>query len=538
MKKALIKGLGLTMVLLIGMSTTLNNDRLFEITKNIEIFINVYKELNANYVDDIDPSHMMRIGIDAMVDALDPYTTYISESQVEGYRINKEGRYQGLGAQVETINGKLTIVEPYKGSPILDAGLKAGDHIVAIDGIRTEGKAQEDLSNLVRGVPGTTIQLLVSRAGEFKDQPVEITRGQVTIPNVPYSGEIRENIAYVALKTFTADAGVNVARAIKNIKRENPDIEGIILDLRNNGGGLLREAIAVSNIFVPKDLDIVSVKGKVIERDASYKTRQQPYDLETPLVVLINNRSASASEIVSGVIQDLDRGVLVGQRSYGKGLVQNTKEVGYNSRIKLTTSKYYIPSGRCIQSVEYEDGEPKDIPDDQRGKFRTKAGRIVLDGGGVAPDVELDPNKDAEIVKALKEQHLIFRYVNDYMRNQPDSVALESISFSDFNQFESFLSAENFEYQTALEEKLIDMESTDASGLENEISSLKSKIQTLKADDLSENKADIIKLIEIEIATRYHLQEGQAFQKLKLDSEIDEAVALLRDKSRYEAILK
>ena len=539
MRRKILKFMIFPLVLLVGMSASLtNNDRLFEITKNIEIFVNVYKELNANYVDDLDPSHIMRIGIDAMVNSLDPYTRYISESQVEGYRINKDGKYQGIGAVVESVNEKLTIIEPYEGSPVLEAGLKAGDQIVSIDGIRTEGKTHEDLSKLVRGVPGTSLQLLITRPGEFKEQAFELKRGQVTIPNVPYSGEIRDNIAYIALKTFTPDAGKNVARALKNITRENSEIEGIILDLRNNGGGLLREAIAVSNIFVPKDLDIVSVKGKVIERDASYKTRSEPVDLETPLVVLINKSSASASEIVSGVIQDMDRGVLVGQRSFGKGLVQNTKEIGYNSRIKMTTSKYYIPSGRCIQSVEYEEGEPKDIPDEQRGKFRTKGGRTVLDGGGVTPDLKLEAPEDSEIVKGLKSEKMIFRFVNEYMNSQPDSVGLKEIVFSDYKQFTSFLDREQFEFETEAEEQLKILKESNAVDLAEEIKNLENKIQVLKSDDLREHQGAIQKLIEIEIARRYHLQKGQAFQQLKLDSEIDEAVALLKDKQRYESFLK
>jgi len=538
MRKSALKFVILPLALIMGMSATVNNDRLFEITKNIEIFINVYKELNANYVDDIDPSHIMRVGIDAMVNSLDPYTNYISESQVEGYRINKDGKYQGIGAKVETVNDQLTIVEPYDGSPVLEAGLKAGDEIVAIDGIPTAGRTQEDLSKLVRGVPGTSLQLTVTRPGDFTKKAVEIKRDQVTIPNVPYSGEIRDNVAYIALKTFTPDAGKNVARALKNLSRENSDLEGVILDLRGNGGGLLREAIAVSNIFVPKGIDIVSVKGKVIERDASYKTRQEPVDLDLPVVVLINKKSASASEIVSGVIQDLDRGVLMGQRSFGKGLVQNTKEIGYNSRIKLTTSKYYIPSGRCIQSVEYEDGEPKDIPDDQRGKFRTKGGRTVLDGGGVTPDIKLEPKVDSDIVKALKSEKMIFRFVNEYMKSQPDSIGLEEIKFSDYSSFESFLKKENFEFETAEETHLKKLKENETTQLSAEIASLEKKISNLKSDDVMEFKPEIQKMIEVEIAGRYHLQKGKAFQQLKLDSEIDEAVALIKDKARYEGLLK
>jgi len=536
-KKTLIRVTMLLCCFVIGISAiNYKNDRLFDIAKNIELFVNVYKELNENYVDDLDPNQLMKVGIDAMVNSLDPYTNYISESQVEGYRINDEGKYQGIGAIVEKVGEKLMIIEPYQGSPVVEAGLQAGDIIEAVEGIPTKGKSQEDLSNIVRGVPGSLLDLSITRPNSFSHKAFTIERGKVQIPNVPYSGEVSDGVGYISLTTFTPEAGKNVARALKNIKRENPDLKGVILDLRNNGGGLLREAISICNIFLPKDVDVVSVKGKVRDRDVSYKTRVAPVDLELPVVVMINKRSASASEIVSGVIQDFDRGVLIGQRSFGKGLVQNTKELGYNSRLKLTTAKYYIPSGRCIQSVEYENGEPKDIPDEQRASFKTKKGREVLDGGGVSPDLRLKAEQKSEILEALVDQKLIFKYVNKYLdENSIDSLALEDVIFDDYNDFMRFLSSSKFSYETKAEQKLKEMEdlSEDAP-----FKDLKKHVIDKKSDDLVEFEEQIKRQIEIEIAGRFHYQKGKSFQSLKTDPEITVAIDLINDKEKYDVLLK
>lgn len=523
-----------------GMSAvTYQNDRLFEIAKNIELFVNVFKELNEDYVDDVDPNQLMKVGIDAMVNSLDPYTNYISESQIEGYRINDEGKYQGIGAIVEKVGDQLMIVEPYQDSPVIEAGLKAGDIIEAVEGIPTKGKSQEDLSNIVRGVPGTLLELSITRPNSFSHEPYSIERGNVQIPNVPYSGEVSDGIGYIKLTTFTPDASKNVSRALKNLKRENPELKGIVLDLRNNGGGLLREAIAICNIFLPKDVDVVSVKGKVKDRDVSYKTRSAPVDLDLPVVVMINKKSASASEIVSGVIQDFDRGVLIGQRSFGKGLVQNTKELGYNSRLKLTTAKYYIPSGRCIQSVEYENGEPKDIPDNQRASFKTKGGREVLDGGGVSPDLKLDANAQSEILSALVEQKLIFKYVNKYLfEHKIDSIGLEDIVFTEYDEFKHFLSKSQFEYKTKAEKTLEELNKLDQLTGDQELENLNNHIQNLKSDDLEEFKEQVLRQIEIEIAGRFHFQKGKSFQALKTDPEITVAIDLLNNPDKYESYLK
>lgn len=529
--------------LVLSSFSQIRNDRLYEISKNIEIFVTIYKELNANYVDDIDPNRLMRIGIDAMVNSLDPYTVYFSENQVESYRISTDGRYEGIGAIVDEVDGFVTIIEPYEGSAVLEAGLQAGDQIISIQGMSTAGKSHDEVTQIFRGVPGTQIELGIRRPIEDSEFRVNLTRKEVSVPNVPYSGMVDEKVGYVALSTFTEDAGKNIREAYRQLKSENQDMEGFILDLRNNGGGLLNEAINVSNIFVDKDAEVVSVKSKVRERDVTYRTRMLPTDTEMPLVVLINNRSASASEIVSGVIQDYDRGVLMGQRSYGKGLVQNTKEVGYNAQVKLTTSKYYIPSGRCIQSVEYKDGEPVDIPDEKRAKFKTSVGRIVLDGGGVSPDVRLEPMEHATIAEELLNQHMIFKFVNNYI-NKLDSAGdqPEEIIFTDYDEFKSFVKKANFQYQSENEKLLEEMKENvkegEGSALLDDIAALESKILQQKAKALDLHQEEITELIEIEIATRQHLQEGKVYQKLVDDPEIDAAVALLKDQERYNQLLQ
>ena len=545
-----IKKIGLLIVLIVGISaTTVNNDKLYEISKNIEIFVNVYKELNKNYVDDLDPSQLMRTGIDAMVKSLDPYTNYISESQVASYRISTDGKYQGIGAIVEKVGDYVTIIEPYQNSPVVKAGLMAGDQITAIQGRSTKGQSTEDMNQVVRGVPGTKVNLTIARKGQAPFD-VELERSQVSIPNVPYSGYVSDGIGYVVLTTFTANATRNIRKAIKKMQDENPDMRGLILDLRWNGGGLLKEAINISNIFVPQGKEVVSVRSKVSDRDVSYKTMGQPLDLELPLVVMINKKSASASEIVSGVIQDLDRGVIMGQRSYGKGLVQNTMEVGYNSRVKVTTSKYYIPSGRCIQSVRYEDGEPVDIPDAERAKFKTAGGRVVLDGGGVTPDVYIENNGKAGILEQLDKQKIIFQYINTiadkYKQDAEDAdgepIEPTEIKFTDYAGFAAFVKQSDFEF-TSKNSELIDqikdnLKSDKQLGLMSEVEALEKRIDTEEASALEVHKEAIIADIEEKLASRSHFQKGKYFQKLKNDSEIVQAIELLNNTGEYNKILE
>jgi len=507
------------------------------------VFAEVYKELNANYVDELDPNELMRIGIDAMVNSLDPYTRYISESQIASYRLNDQETYKGIGARMEVIDDFVTVVEPYDGGPALEAGIKAGDQIRQVGSNATKGRSLEEVSALMRGAPGTEAQLQIYRPSSGETLPITLVRGSVERKNVPHYDMVSPEVAYVSLTTFTQGAGANIASGLKELQKENPDMKGVILDLRHNGGGLLAEALHVTNIFVPKDIELVTTKGKVKDRDRAFNTRNVPVDVEIPLVVLIDNKSASASEIVSGSIQDLDRGVIMGQRSYGKGLVQNTKDLNYNSRVKLTTSKYYIPSRRCIQSVAYENGEPKDIPDDQRSVFKTKNGRKVLDGGGVTPDIKLEPKKESALLKALKKDYIIFKYANEYVEKQSAIEDPVTFKFTDYAGFKAFADKAGFEYKTstntalkALEEKLAE-DDIDAE-LKASVDQLKNAINKAKADDFDEYEDEIVLEIEQELVSRYFNQKGRIQKQLQNDSEVTAAIELLNDIPRYEAILK
>lgn len=528
---------GLLSIMVVGMSFAIvKNDKLFEITKNIEIFANAFQKLNTNYVDEIDPSELMRIGIDAMVGSLDPYTNFISESQVESYRLSNEGKYQGMGAIIDVVGEYITIKETYADGPALKAGLMAGDQIVEVNGFQTKGKTTEEMNAIAKGVAGTVVNLKIQRPGMKDAFDVALTRGETIIPNVPYSGRVADNVGYISLTTFTANAADNIKSALSDLKAEG-ELDGLVLDLRYNGGGLLREAIAISNLFIPQGKEVVTTKGKIKERDRTYNTMSPAVDIDIPIVVLTNKRSASASEIVSGVLQDYDRGVVMGQRTFGKGLVQNTEEIGYNSRVKLTTSKYYIPSRRCIQAVKYENGEPVDIPDEERSKFKTANGRVVLDGGGVTPDVKLPAQDQPEYLSELISQNIIFEYVNQYVAAH-DSVAKPGdFVFDDYVGFKKFVSNAKFDFESDLERKLSKLEIESDKTLTTELAAIKQKLDQQQADDIDEYSVQIIKEIEMQIIARYYYQAGKAKQQLNGDTEIQEAIKLLNDPARYKKVL-
>lgn len=520
---------------------TVNNDKYFEIIKNIEIFTNIFKEINTHYVDEVDPSALMKVGIDAMLETLDPYTNYVSESQIENYRIAAEGRYSGIGAVSKEIDGFVTISEVLEGGAAEQGGLKVGDQLLKVNSRSVEGRSNDDVAKFMRGAQGAEISLTVKRPGTSAPVDLALNRAQVNIPNVPFTGMVSEDIGYISLTTFTQNAGKNIAKALRDLKK-NENLKGVILDLRSNGGGLLSEAINICNIFSPMGQEVVFTKGKVIDRDQSYKTRNAPIDLDIPLTVLINKTSASASEIVSGVMQDLDRGVIIGQRSYGKGLVQNTRRLGYNSSVKITTSKYYIPSGRCIQSVEYEDGEPKDIADDKRAKFKTKNGRTVLDGGGVTPDIKIEEPKQPDVLKALRKQNMIFKYVTEYSLKHDSIAGAKYYKFTDYSEFKAFLAKNKFKFDLEGEKAIEEMKENSLENINDpqisaKIAALEKSLTQTKQDDLDEFEALISKEIEKDIVVRYHYQSGRIKQGLQNDKEIEEAISVLRDKSRYEKIL-
>ncbi len=542
-KSRVIKAFGIVAIVGAGMATTLTVDpgNYFEIAKNIEIFTNLYKEVNTYYVDEIDPAKLMRTGIDAMMESLDPYTNYITESQIEGFRYITEGRYNGIGADIRIIGETPTVVAPYENAPAQTAGLKAGDQIIEIDGKDTKGKTSDDISAVLKGYPGTEVELTILRPGEKKSQKIKLVRDEVSVPNVPYSNMVSEDVGYIALTTFTRDAGRNVGKALEDLKVEQPNLKGVILDLRGNGGGLLAEAVNVSNIFIPKGELVVSTKGKVKEWDRSFKTLNPSVDEKVPLIVLINKNSASASEIVSGVIQDLDRGVLLGHRSYGKGLVQNTRDIGYSAKVKMTTAKYYIPSGRCIQSVEYHEGEPADIPDDKRTPFKTRNGRTVLDGGGVKPDIVLDFNDDSDVLQTLDRKNIVFNYVTQWILKNPEPDSYENFHFTQWEDFIQFLEKQNFDYDTDSEKMLEDLkEQSKKDGYisEADLQSLETKIIAAKKAELNKQKDFVVNLIEKEIVSRFFYEKGRIKIGLRNDPEIKEAVKLFGDRAKYDALLR
>ncbi len=531
-----------TFVGLAAVKSPLVDGNYFEISKNIEIYTNIYRELNTYYVDELDPGKLMRTGIDAIMNSLDPYTNYFSETQIEGYRFITEGKFNGIGVNFRRKDDYLVIMSPIEGSPAAKAGLKAGDIIMEVDGKSAKNRTEEQLNEILQGFPGTEVKLKINRPGST-EQLISVKREEVTPKNVPHYDMLTPEIGYIVLTTFTAQAGDNVANALMDLKAKNPGMKGVILDLRDNGGGLLNEAVNICNIFVPKGEEIVSTRGKVKEWNQTYQTLGNSVDENIHLVVLVNKHSASASEIVSGAIQDLDRGVIMGQLSYGKGLVQNYKDIGYNAKIKLTTAKYYIPSGRCIQAISYKNGEVVHIPDSLRVVFKTKAGRKVLDGGGILPDVEVKLTDKTDLLKALDENLMIFDFATQYAIKNTSIVPAEQFYYDDFNSFQQFLKDKKFKYETNSEKMLtkVSEESTKeniAGSIKSEISALKSKMEQEKEKDMVNNKDRILTLVSSEIASRYYYEKGRVQVRLKNDPEVKEAINLLNDPVRYAKLLK
>jgi carboxyl-terminal processing protease len=543
MKRIYIYLLAIGLSVAVGLAASeYQKGRYFDIIKNLEIFSNLYKELNANYVDEVDPNQIMKVGIDAMLATLDPFTNYFSESQIEGFRFRNEEGEASSGLKVKQIDDELVITGIIELSPAHTAGLKVGDKIKTVNGESTAKRTAQDVMDIISGTPGSELDMDILRPGATDIQHVKITRGGMDGKNVPYSGMVAPDIGYISLTTFTRDAGRNVATALRDLKTSSTNLKGVILDLRGNGGGLLREAINVCNVFIPAGETVVTTRGKVVEADQEYKTPGEPVDGEIELIVLIDDNSASASEIVSGVMQDLDRGVVIGQLSYGKGLVQNTFDIGYNAKIKLTTSKYYIPSGRCIQSVEYKNGERVHIPDDKRAKFKTRAGRTVLDGGGVQPDVPLAAEVQPLIVKKLHDQDVIFNFVTQRCIGVDSIAALESFQFTDFAAFNAFLEKSNFKLETETDElieKIKTVSATEAysADVTNEINQLKSVVEKEKAAQVRKHEKEILRGIEKEMLGRYYFETGIVRHQLKNDPELAEAIALLNDKAKYNKIL-
>jgi carboxyl-terminal processing protease len=426
-------------------------DDYFEISRNMDIFATLFRELNIYYVDEVKPGDLMKKGIDSMLESLDPYTNYIPESEVEDYRFMTTGQYGGIGALIGQKGDNVVITDPYEGYPAQKADLRAGDVILEIDGKSIKGKKYDEISKILKGQPKTPVKLLVKREGEPAPIEKTVMRDEIKINSVPYFGMLDNEIGYIRLTGFTDNAGGEVRDALLELKSKN-NVKSLVLDLRGNPGGLLNEAVNITNIFVNKGVDVVNTKGKVKEWDKTYKALNNPVDVDIPLVVLVNSGSASASEIVSGSIQDLDRGIIIGQRTFGKGLVQTTRPLSYNAQMKVTTAKYYIPSGRCIQALDYthrnEDGSVGKVPDSLVSEFKTKNGRIVYDGGGVSPDFATETQYLSNIAQSLLTKQLIFDYATLYRVKNPTISSARSYRISDqeYNEFVAWLSDKEYDY--------------------------------------------------------------------------------------------
>jgi carboxyl-terminal processing protease len=544
MKRGYIYSGVIALVILCGFGATgIGNGRYFDIIKNLEIFGNLYKELNTNYVDEIDPNKIMKVGIDAMLATLDPFTNYFSESQIESYRFRNEEGGSSSGLKIKKIGNDLIITGIIELSPAHNAGLKVGDKIETVNGETTKERSAQDVMDIISGTPGSDLNMDILRPGHTDLMSIKITRGGMEGKNVPYSGIVAPDVGYISLTTFTRDAGKNVGDALRDLKTSNPNLKGVILDLRGNGGGLLREAINVCNVFIPAGETVVTTRGKVVEADQEYKTQGDPVDASIRLAILIDENSASASEIVSGVMQDLDRGVIIGQLSYGKGLVQNTFDIGYNAKIKLTTSKYYIPSGRCIQSVEYKNGERVHIPDDKRAKFKTRAGRTVLDGGGVQPDEPVIADAVPLIVKKLEDQDVIFNFVTQQCIGKDSIAPLESYQFNDFAGFSAFLDKSNFKFETETDQLIKNLKDVAAkesysAEIATEVDQLKSLVEKEKATQVKKHEKEILRAIEKEILGRYYFETGLVRHQLKNDPELADAITILNNPDQYSTVLR
>ena len=521
-------------------------DRGFELSKNLEIFSKLYQTLYVNYVDDVDPGATMKKAIDAMLASLDPYTVYYPEADMEDVKLQLLGEYGGIGSLIHQQGDSIYISEPYKDMPADKAGLRAGDRILSVNGVSTKGKSNADVSSAMRGQAGTEVTLELERNGKRFERT--ITRAEIKLPNVSYSGMVGGDIGYVKLDEYTQDAAKHVRDAFVQLKREHPEMKGFILDLRNNGGGLMKEAVDLVNVFVKQGQLIVETKGKIAERNTKNYTRLTPEDTEMPVAVLINGYSASASEITAGSLQDLDRAVIVGSRSFGKGLVQNVLPLIYNTQMKVTVSKYYIPSGRCIQALDYshkdEGGRATKIPDSLKTAFKTSRGRIVYDGFGIEPDVEVETEYMSALATTLVSKFLVFNYVNDFVKTHATIAEPSRFEVTDeiYNDFVRFLSDKDYSYSTQTEAILKELREVakDENYLEAikpQIEELESRLKKDKSDDLVKYRTEIKELLKSEILVRYYYAEGRLEGSLVSDPDVLKAVEVLHDRSKYNKLL-
>jgi len=523
------------------------DDRLFEIARNLDIYATLFKELNAYYVDEINPNQLIKTSIDNMLRSLDPYTVYYAEDDIEDYMTMTTGKYNGIGAMVNSADGKHTVMMVYEDTPAQKAGLQLGDEITKINDIDLSTREDFDTGKLLKGQTQTAVKLTVKRYGITKPLEITLNRDIVKVTNVPYYGMLNEDVGYIDLKDFTATASREVRNAFQELKGKG--MKSVVLDLRDNPGGLLNMAIEISNIFIPKGEEVVSTKGKVSEWNKTYTAYNPALDTEIPVVVLTNNRSASAAEIVSGVIQDYDRGVLIGQRTYGKGLVQTTRDLSFNTKMKITTAKYYIPSGRCIQAIDYshrnDDGSVGKIPDSLMTEFKTRNGRLVFDGGGILPDIITEKENFSPLAVSLGRNRLFFDYAVKYHFEHPTIKSAKEFQLTDadYAAFTKWLGDKEYDYTTQVERDLKDLEASakkekSLEVIEDQLKALKSKLSHSKDNDLQIFKPEIKKILEEEIIKHYYLEKGMREASFNEDPEVKAALALFKDPARYSQILK
>ncbi len=529
-----------------ALSYTRPADRYFEIAKNLDIFATLFKEVNALYVDEVNPNTLIRTGIDAMLSSLDPYTNYIPEDEVEDYRTMNTGQYGGIGAVTRDVDNRTVVTMIMDGYGAQKGGLKIGDEIVKIDGITLSTLTREESSQLMKGQVGTPVELTIKRFGNDKPITLQFKREKVKVHNVPFSGMVGNDIAYIHLSDFTPDAAREVKNALVDLKEKGA--KGVILDLRGNPGGLLIEAVNLSNLFIPRGKLVVSTRGKIPENNLRYETLNNPVDTEIPVAVLINRGSASASEIVAGTLQDYDRGVIIGEKSYGKGLVQVSRPLSYNSQLKVTTAKYYTPTGRCIQVLDYahrrEDGSVLSIPDSLKRAFTTTHGRTVYDGGGIEPDITIE-NKDGHpLTQVLFEKGFLLDYATEYVYKNPKPVDPQSFTLTDgeYQQFVNWMKGKDYHYKSYLEyglQQLIDESKKEKyyEALKAPLDQIQTRLTEKKKNELTLYKDEIRRQLEAEIVAHFHLDRGRIQAAFKYDDDVKKAIAVLHDQAQYKEVL-
>ena len=553
LKSWIIKQKKLVIVLAIACGSLISlgfvEDYYFEVSKNLDIFTTVFRDINVYYVDSLQPGDLMKKGIDAMLRTLDPYTVYIPESDIEDYKMTHiSSEYGGIGALVHQRNGDIEISEIYEGFPAQKSDVRVGDKIISVNGNVTLGRRVDDITDFMKGQKGTSVKLVLKREGSQTLIEKTIVRDEIKFKNVPYYGMINENVGYIKLSQFLENSSDQVKEALVELKL-NPKLKGIIFDLRGNGGGLLKESVDIVNLFVDKNQKIVSQKGKIKEMNIDYFASKTAVDPDIPITVLVDRGSASASEIVTGAMQELDRGVIIGQRSFGKGLVQQTYNLSYNTLLKVTIAKYYTPSGRCIQALDYthrnSDGSVYKVPDSLISEFKTKNGRIVFDGSGIFPDIYSDPDYYSTVAIALLNNYIFFDYANKYFREHSSIAGSKDFKLTEaeYDEFVRFAEIKKYSYTDKSEKKLQELKQAAEKdkhydAIKNEFSQLESRMMEYKKKDLTNHHDEIKSILEGEISARYYYQKGRLENSFRNDPDVKKAADILLNQNLYSSILK